>query len=292
MLWAILWSGAEGLSVWAHCLPLSSHTQHQPCLLAELQHQHIDVLLRWQDLPHPLNSSALAFPYCLKHTPSRSIALAGTGFSALASAISTGTCFYITPQDTYLNPPLKAGIDSQTYTNTWATASAIWHLCHICHTQTGVTSAAQAGLFATRCEREERAQTCRVPSASLQDTPRVTPVHFNRGEWACIWVTAGLAVPELHQQQSLCPQTWPNIPGREELRSERDYSWLRALVRKLSASFPSNGCDLQGGSCPLLQLHLTADHFSWFSPLQQTDIFGLVYKFLCSSAVKGLLEIF
>lgn len=29
-----------------------------------------------------------------------------------------------------------------------------------------------------------------------------------------------------------------------------------------------------------------------FSPLQQTDIFSLVYQFLCSSAVKGLLEIF
>lgn len=98
----------------------------------------------------------------------------------------------------------------------------------------------------------------------------------------------GTAVPKLHQQQSLCPQLWPRILGREELRSERDNSWLTALVRKLSAFFLFYGCDLQGGSSSLA----ATPSNSWPLFLQQTDIFGLVYQSLCSSAVKGLLEVF
>lgn len=70
--------------------------------------------LTWQDLPHPLNGSVVTLPHRLKHTSSRPIVLIGTGFSALTSGISARTCFYTAPQDTsYLNPPFKAGSDSQ-----------------------------------------------------------------------------------------------------------------------------------------------------------------------------------
>lgn len=69
--------------------------------------------LTWQALPHPLNSSVVTLPHCLKRTSSRPIALTGTGFSALSSGISADTCFYTAPQDTsYLNPPFKECSDS------------------------------------------------------------------------------------------------------------------------------------------------------------------------------------
>lgn len=106
-----------------------------------------------------------------------------------------------------------------------------------------------SGRFPTPSEGQGRAQTCRGSSVSLQDTPRVTPVHFNRGhepafesQQSSAWA-APAAIP--------LPSAMANIPGREELRSERDDSWLTALVSKLSASFLFYGCDLQGGSCPL-----------------------------------------
>lgn len=56
-------------------------------------------------------------------------------------------------------------------------------------------------------------------------------------------------------------------------------SYLRAVISK-------------GEVVLLLQFHVTANHFFWFSPLQQTDSLGVVYQFLSSSVVKGLLETF
>lgn len=109
--------------------------------------------LTWQDLPHPLNSSVVTLPLCLKHTSSRPIVLTGTGFSALTSGVSAGTCFYTAPQDTsYLNPPFKAGSDSQIPLltkpkGTWGTASAT--------TRSSITftiSAILASLFPTQFE--------------------------------------------------------------------------------------------------------------------------------------------
>lgn len=101
----------------------------------------------------------VTFPHCLKHATSRSIALAGTGFSALTSGISAGTCFYIATQGTsYLNPPLKAGTDSQTPILTkpkdiWGTASDTMTIKFIT-LKPGIISVILASLFPTHSQGE------------------------------------------------------------------------------------------------------------------------------------------
>lgn len=98
----------------------------------------------------------VTFPHCLKHVTSRSIALAGT---ALTSGVSAGTCFYIATQGTsYLNPPLKAGTDSQTpiLTKTkdiWGTASDTMAIKFIT-LKPGIISVILASLFPTHSQGE------------------------------------------------------------------------------------------------------------------------------------------
>jgi len=129
------------------------------------------------------------FPHCLKHTTSRSIALAGTGFSALTSGISAGTCFYIAPQDTScLSPPLKAGTESLTNTSSNKTSrhlgDSLCHydnLYHVHYTDAWYHFSYSAkSVPCTFWNRYARAQTRRILSASSQDATRVTHRHFNR----------------------------------------------------------------------------------------------------------------